>query len=142
MITNHTLLIAGSQREYIYKITIQKNTQIRFHSKRPHTISKISMFPYTSMCVEFLCYCFINQHVQPLYYLWIRNCLPFRSTWVHPRFEWGSCYSVFSFMCMFCKSFFVFWPLCCLFFFDLRILITSLVSSNSSYVYLCPIFAY
>ena len=31
-----------------------------------------------------------------------------------------------------CLSFF-FWPLCCLFFFDLRILITPLVSSNSSY---------
>jgi len=30
--------------------------------------------------------------------------------------------------------FFSFWPLCCLFFFDLRILITSLVSSNSSYM--------
>ena len=31
-----------------------------------------------------------------------------------------------------CLSFF-FWPLCCLFFFDIRILITTLVSSNSSY---------
>jgi hypothetical protein len=30
-----------------------------------------------------------------------------------------------------CLSFF-FWPLCCLFFFDIRILITPLVSSNSS----------
>jgi hypothetical protein len=30
-----------------------------------------------------------------------------------------------------CLSFF-FWPLCCLFFFDTRILITHLVSSNSS----------
>ena len=30
-----------------------------------------------------------------------------------------------------CLSFF-FWPLCCLFFFDMRILITPLVSSNSS----------
>jgi hypothetical protein len=39
-----------------------------------------------------------------------------------------SCYSIFSFMCMFCRS--SFWPLCCLFFFDLRILITPLVSSN------------
>ena len=34
----------------------------------------------------------------------------------------GSCYSVFNFMCMFCRSLFVllycfFWPLCCLFFF-------------------------
>jgi hypothetical protein len=27
---------------------------------------------------------------------------------------------------------FFFWPLCCLFFFDIRILITALVSSNSS----------
>ena len=37
-------------------------------------------------------------------------------------------------MCMFCRSLFVhlyFWPLCCLLF-DLRILITPLVSSNSS----------
>ena len=34
-----------------------------------------------------------------------------------------------------CLSFciFSFWPLCCLFFFDIRILITPLVSSNSSY---------
>ena len=43
----------------------------------------------------------------------------------------------FSFMCMFGRSLFVvlcffFWPLCCLFFFDIRILITPLVSSNSS----------
>jgi hypothetical protein len=35
---------------------------------------------------------------------------------------------------MFCRSFvFFFWPLCCLFFFDIPILITSLVSSNSSW---------
>jgi hypothetical protein len=41
-------------------------------------------------------------------------------------------------LCIFCRSLFVllslfFWPLCCLFVFDLRILITSLVSSNSSF---------
>ena len=53
-------------------------------------------------------------------------------------FLWGSCYSIYSFICMFCRSLFVFlyfffWPLCCLFFFELRILITPLVSSNSSY---------
>jgi len=39
---------------------------------------------------------------------------------------------------MFCLSLFVllhffFWPLCCLFFFDIRFLIAPLVSSNSSY---------
>ena len=44
---------------------------------------------------------------------------------------------LFSFMCMFCTSLFVllyffFWPFCCLFFFDIRIQITPLVSSNSS----------
>jgi hypothetical protein len=43
------------------------------------------------------------------------------------------CYSIFRFMCMFCRSLFVllyffFWPLCCLSFFDLRILITPVAS--------------
>jgi len=43
-----------------------------------------------------------------------------------------------SFMCMSCRSLLVllysfFWSLCCLFFLDIRILITNLVSSNSSY---------
>jgi len=42
-------------------------------------------------------------------------------------FYWGSCYWIFSFMCVFCRSlfdllYFSFWPLCCLFFFDLWIL--------------------
>ena len=46
-----------------------------------------------------------------------------------------------SFMCMFYSSLFVllyffFWPLCCLSFFDIRILITPFVSSNSSYTIL------
>ena len=40
---------------------------------------------------------------------------------------------------MFCRSLFVllyffFWPLCCLFFFDIRSLFTPLVSSNSFYI--------
>jgi hypothetical protein len=44
-------------------------------------------------------------------------------------FYWGSCYSNFSFISMFCTFVFVLmpfflWPLCCLSFFDLRILIT------------------
>ena len=46
-------------------------------------------------------------------------------------------YSIFSLISMFCRLLFVlldcfFWPLCCLFFFDIRILITALISSNSS----------
>ena len=41
-----------------------------------------------------------------------------------PGVQWDSCYSIFSFMCMFCRSLFVllsflFWTLCCLFFFEL-----------------------
>ena len=44
-------------------------------------------------------------------------------------FQWGLCYSMFSVICMLCRSLFVllyffFWSLCCLFFFDMRILIT------------------
>ena len=54
-----------------------------------------------------------------------------------PGFNWGSCYSIFSFIYVFCRSLFVllcfyFWSSCCLFFFDLRILITPLCPSNSS----------
>ena len=46
-------------------------------------------------------------------------------------------YSIFIFICMFCRSLFVllyffFWQLCCLFFFDIRIMIAPLISSNNS----------
>ena len=49
--------------------------------------------------------------------------------------QWSS--SIFSFMCMFCRQLFVlfylfFCPLCCLFVFDIRILVNPLVSSKSS----------
>ena len=56
---------------------------------------------------------------------------------ITPGFQWGSYYSIFSFLYFFCRSLFVLlyffiWPLCCLFF-DIRmILIAPLVSSNSS----------
>ena len=51
-------------------------------------------------------------------------------------------FKLFLLLCMFCRSLFVllyffFWPLCCLFFFDIRILIAPLVSSSSSYSYVC-----
>jgi hypothetical protein len=53
-----------------------------------------------------------------------------------PGFNLGSCYWIFSFLCMFCRSLlillsFFIWPLYCLSF-DLWILIIPLVSSNSS----------
>ena len=64
---------------------------------------------------------------------------PYGTPEFNPGFQWGSCYSIFSFICMFCRLLFVllyflFWPLCCLFFFNLQILITSLVSSNYSFI--------
>jgi len=36
-----------------------------------------------------------------------------------PSFKWGSCYSIFSFICVCCRSLYIllssfFWPLCCL----------------------------
>jgi hypothetical protein len=62
---------------------------------------------------------------------------------------WGSCYSIFSLICKLCRTlfgllYFFLWPLCCLFFFDIWILIAPLVSSNSSfhnirYIYNYPI---
>ena len=63
-----------------------------------------------------------------------RNCLPFRSTWIHPRFLVGFVFLYICFMCnvlqiVICTLFF-FW--CCLSFVDFWILITHLMSSNSS----------
>ena len=57
------------------------------------------------------------------------NAYPSGAPKFTPGFKWGSCYSIFCFICMFCRSLFVFlyfffWPLCCLFFFDIQILIT------------------
>ena len=51
--------------------------------------------------------------------------------------QWGLCCSTLSYLLTFCRSLFVllfifFWPLYCLFFFNLRIMITPLVSSKSS----------
>ena len=62
-----------------------------------------------------------------------------------PSIQWGLCYSIFSFICLFCRSLFIllyffFWPLCCLFFFDIWILITPLVSSSFSKICMWQIF--
>ena len=52
------------------------------------------------------------------------NYLPFGAPEFTPDFLWSLCYSIFSFMCLFCGPlfdllYFFYWPLCCLFF-DLR----------------------
>ena len=57
--------------------------------------------------------------------MWSRNCFPFRSTYVHPRN--GVSVARSSVLCpVLCRSLYVllsffFWPLYCLFFFDLRL---------------------
>ena len=37
---------------------------------------------------------------------WSKKCLPFRNTRIRPWFFVISCYSIFSFMCIFCRSLF------------------------------------
>jgi hypothetical protein len=48
-------------------------------------------------------YDFLLNITEYLCHKWSQNCLPFRSTWV----QWGSCYLIISFMCMFCRLLFV-----------------------------------
>ena len=71
--------------------------------------------------------------------MWSRNCLPFRWTWVHPSQVFNGVRDAQSIVVcvVFCRSLFVLlsfsfghWL-----FFDLRLLIAPLVSSNSSYIY-------
>ena len=94
---------------------------------------------------------------------WLQ-ALFYHRTILENELKWNllDCYSIFSFMCVFCRSLFVllhfflltivlsvlllytdsdcscgifklfFWPLCCLSFFDIRILITPVVSSSFS----------
>ena len=83
-------------------------------------------FPSVSTICLLDCFCFF--HFIPIIFSYIPEHMS-----SPPVFQWGLCYSIFSFMCMFCGSSFVllyffFWPLCCLFFFDIRILITLVVS--------------
>ena len=72
--------------------------------------------------------------------LYINTSLYLVSTFSRFKIQKDPFTTIFSFMCMFCRSlfvllYFVFWPLYCLYFFDIRILITPLVSSNSSLYY-------
>ena len=60
-------------------------------------------------------------------YIWGRNYLPFGST---PRFEWGSCCSIFSFLSivLYIIVWYFFYGHCLSF--DLRLLVTPLIPSN------------
>jgi hypothetical protein len=76
---------------------------------------KIVGLTYTLLCQLRFC-------VYLSYYKFVES---FPGAKLHPT------YTIFSCMCMFCRSLFVllyffFWPLCCLFFFDIRILISPL----------------
>ena len=88
-----------------------------------------------------LCYYFPYSHIKIMHYWWFmytsgaETAYPSGAPVFTPRFLVRFVLLDLWFMYMLCRSLFVllyFWPLCCLFFFDLRILITPLVSSNSS----------
>ena len=99
----------------------------------------------TQCLIPVICVCLrivmSNTHCVVFLLCFSSSCVPYAypsgAPEFTPGFQWGSCYSIFSFICMFCRSLFVllyffFWPLCCLFFFDIWILIAPLVSSNTS----------
>jgi hypothetical protein len=66
---------------------------------------------------------------------WSANYLPFRSTWDRSGFLVKLLFVI--------VTNYIFWPLCCLLFFDIRIMINPLVSSNFfdiiSYLLWCPL---
>ena len=99
----------------------------------------IAYFSHWSFLISPLLFCSIQIHRMNKHFrLWshILCCsFKFAFTDLFPDVSY-SCYSIFSFMCnilwiVVCPFVFFFWPLCCLSS-DLLILITSLVSSNSS----------
>ena len=107
-----------------------------------NTLSKLNKrdhncrYSYNGICTLYLCLMCKPKHIYiaPLQEVDLSFAIVILTA--YRLFYWGSCYSIFSFICMFCRSLFVllyffFWSLCCLFFFDLRILITPLASSNS-----------
>jgi hypothetical protein len=64
---------------------------------------------------------------------------PFQTTWIFLRFLVGFVLLVLIFCVCFIDRCLLSWPLCCLFVFDIRILIIPLLSSNSSYFNsICP----
>ena len=113
-----------------------------------HTAQKLILFLHPIFMRSETYWCCIPRHIQcTLVFYWPPsnlNLTRHRSRWNDMKYIlllmllclcnrnhdmlWRSLFVLLSFF---------FWPLCCLsFFFDLRILITSLVSSKSSYIYL------
>ena len=109
--------------------------QLVLLSQRTHVIHPYKNKSFSLDSCKYLTSIFKNQNKT--------KCLKLFTFDKYMKFEimsliyWGSCYSIFSFACMFCRSLFVllsffFCPLCFLSFFDVRILITPLISSSSS----------
>jgi len=86
---------------------------------------------YWRKCIKGILKCFLFIFTSEMF----GDCLPLRSTWIHTRFSGIPVARSLVFCVVFCISLFVLflWPLYCVSFLDLCLLITPLVSSNPSY---------
>ena len=121
-------------------IKLQGHTYVKLFSFKGNRNNFVRMGKLGNTTGHYRSQPYVSNKMCTLIFHIIFYCLPFRSTWVHRRLTRSLVLCV-----MFCRSLFVllpivFWPLRCPSFFDLRILITPLVSSNSSYyrpIYCC-----
>ena len=94
----------------------------------------VSMYWCSSLCFLF----YHMMHFNPNYLICIlcrHVCYHLKNVWwVHPGSYWGSCYLIFSFICMFCKSLFFL-----LYFFLLAIVLSVLLRFTDS-DYSCGVF--
>ena len=73
-----------------------------YHGYVPLVVNTSQFFPHSRLITGFVTK--LTRRVPQV----DQELLPFRSTWVHPRFKWGSCYSISSFYACFvdrCLSF-------------------------------------
>ena len=100
-------------------LTVTNSCSTSDHGYVPLVANTFKSFPHSRFIIGFVIR--VIRRVQILE----KEILPFRSTWVH---TWFLVARSFVFRVVICISlfvllFFFFWPLCCLYFLDLRILI-------------------
>jgi hypothetical protein len=129
--------IKARPRDNLELLEIQKNKNFgkRYHNFAMHCLKEIDGCLRTITLLEMLTGPMIGQSLIIIIIISRRLNDKLYVTFQIFTFQ---LFSVFSFICMFCRSLFVllsffFWSLFLLFF-DLRILLAPLVSSNSSYI--------